>query len=166
MPPTKFCQSTRVDRVSPKLEVSATTSHATTGQEKSKAWYQQNWLIIGFLVLSPVIGIPLAWVGKWPKFNKIGTSVASGLWFLLVLMSVSLSEPQTTTAQESEQSPTPELVGSPENTAPVPATDRTFADAVNAATAASEAAQVASTPDDWRNVSNLWNQAIKLRGYL
>lgn len=93
----------KVDSVPPKPEVSTATSDAVTGQEQSKAWYQRNWLIIGFLVLSPVIGIPLAWVGKWPKVNKIGASVASGLWFLLLLISTSLSEPQTTTAQESEQ---------------------------------------------------------------
>ena len=161
-PPPQPKPLPKADSVPPKPEVNTATSDAVTGQEQSKAWYQRNWLIIGFLVLSPVIGIPLAWVGKWPKVNKIGASVASGLWFLLILISTSLSEPQTTTAQESAQSPTPELVVAPENTTPDPTTDRTFADAVNAAMAASEAAQAASTPDEWRNVATLWARASAL----
>lgn len=152
----------KIDSVSPKPEVSATTGDAVTGQEQSKAWYQQNWLVISLLILFPLAGIPLTWMSKWPKINKIGASAISGIWLLSSVILSSLPDPQTTTAQESDQSSSTELVGSPENTEPPPATDHTFADAVNAAMAASEAAQAASTPDEWRNVTTLWARASAL----
>jgi hypothetical protein len=159
-PPPQPKTLPKVDRVPPKPEVSATTSHAVTGQEESKAWYQRNWLVISSLILFPLAGIPLTWASKWPKDNKVGASIASGLCFLLVLISISLSEPQMTTAQKSDQSPIPELVVAPENTTPAPATDRSFSDAVNAAMAASQAAQAASNPSEWQNVADLWDRPL------
>jgi hypothetical protein len=152
----------KANSVSSKPEVSATTSDAITSQEQSKAWYQQNWLVISLLILFPLAGIPLTWATKWPKINKIGASAISGIWLLSSVLLSSFPDPQTTTAQESDQSSSTELAGAPENTAPAPATDRTFADAINTAMSAAEAAQIAKTSDEWKNVENLWYRAITL----
>lgn len=161
-PPPQPKPLPKADSVPPKPEVSATTSDAVTGQEQSKAWYQQNWLVISLLILFPLAGIPLTWMSKWPKINKIGASAISGIWLLSSVLLSSLPDPQTTTAQESDQSSSTELAGAPENTEPAPATDRTFADAINTAMSAAEAAQTAKTSDEWKNVENLWYRAITL----
>jgi len=163
-PPPQPKPLPKADSVPPKPEVSTATSDAVTGQEQSKAWYQQNWLVISLLILFPLAGIPLTWMSKWPKINKIGASAMSGIWLLSsILLSPSLN-PQTPTAQESEQSPGTELAVAAESEAPAPApaTDRSFANAVNAAMAASEAAQAASNPSEWQNVADLWSRAIEL----
>jgi len=125
-------------------------------------WYQKNWVIISLLIFFPPGGIAFAWTSQWPKAGKIGASFISGLWLLSLLVQQP-KETQPTTAQEDAQSPTTELIAeteAPENEAPTPVVDRTFADAVNQAIAASEASQAASSKDDWDNAANLWDSAI------
>jgi hypothetical protein len=129
---------------------------------KPKSWYQKNWLVISLLVLFPLAGIPLVWISKWPKKNKIGASTASGIWLLLSFLTQQPNKIQPTISQEDTQNPAIELAAESENETPAPDTDRSFADAVNAAMAASEAAQAANTLDEWQNVADLWNKAIEL----
>ncbi|MBD1874644.1 hypothetical protein H6F75_14225 [Nodosilinea sp. FACHB-131] len=135
-----------------------------TSSKKSKLWYQKNWLIISLLILFPIAGIPLAWISKWPRRNKIGASTASGLWLLLSFLTQLVPETQPRVAQEDSQAPTTELAVAAEEQAETSDSvqDRVFADAVNQAMAAAGAAQTAQNSDDWKNVSNLWTTAIEL----
>jgi chemotaxis protein histidine kinase CheA len=134
-----------------------------TISEKPKSWHQKNWLVISLLILFPIAGIPLAWMSQWPKINKIGTSTASGLWLLLSFLTQPFPGAQPRVAQEDPQAPTTELAVAEEITeTAAPAEDRTFADAVNQAMAAAEAAQTAKKSDDWKNVANFWTKAIEL----
>jgi hypothetical protein len=106
-------------------------------------------------------GIPLAWTSKWPKPNKIGASVVSGLW-LLAFVVQQPNEMQPRIAQDETPTPTTELAEESTVEASTPETDRTFADAINQAMAAAEATQTAKTSDEWKNAADLWTQAIDL----
>ncbi|MGG6242158.1 hypothetical protein ACQ4N7_26375 [Nodosilinea sp. AN01ver1] len=143
------------------LAVSKPAEKALSGGKESKSWYQKNWLVIGLLIFFPLGGIPLAWLSQWPRKNKVGASTASALWLLLYFLIQLLSGTQPRVAQEEPQTPTTELAVAEEVIeTTVPAEDRTFADAVNQAMAAAEAAQTAKTSDEWENIANLWTQAI------
>ena len=78
-------------------------------RDQSKSWYQKNWLIISLLVLFPFAGIPLAWTSKWPKVNKIGASIVSGLW-LLSIFTQQPNKTRSTIVQEETLAPTSEVV--------------------------------------------------------
>jgi hypothetical protein len=85
------------------------------GSSSPTFWYQKNWLIISLLIIFPLAGIPLAWMSKWPKANKIGASVVGGLWLLSSLLIQQFNETQTTTAQEGNQNPVAGLATEPES---------------------------------------------------
>lgn len=133
-----------------------------TSSKKSKSWYQKNWLVISLLILFPFAGIPLVWMSEWPRRNKIGASTASGLWILLSFLTQLVPETQPRVVQEDPQTPTAELAVAEEEQVevPSPTVDRTFADAVNSAMAASKASQQAYSKDEWDKVSELWDVAI------
>ena len=127
-------------------------------RDQSKSWYQKNWLIIRLLVLFPFAGIPLAWTSKWPKSNKVGVSIASGLWLLLSFLVQQPNKTQPRIAQDETSTPTTELAVAEDEEASVEAStpdpDRTFADAVNQAMAAAEATQTARNPDEWEKAAS------------
>jgi hypothetical protein len=135
-------------------------------RDQSKSWYQKNWLIISLLVLFPFAGIPLAWTSKWPKVNKIGASIVSGLWLSSSFLIQQPNKTQPRIAQDEISKPTTELAVAEDEEASVEAStpdpDRTFADAVNQAMAAAEATQTARNPDEWEKAASLWTQAIEL----
>jgi hypothetical protein len=105
------------------------------GDERATRWYQKSWLVISLLIFFPPGGIALAWVSKWPKAGKVGASIVSGLWLLLIL-APQPNAPQPEIAREDTQTPTAELTTESEievvGAAPT-ASDHTFADAVNQA---------------------------------
>jgi len=102
---------------------------------------------------------PTAW---YKKSWLIATSIISGLVLLSFFIQDKTPTP-TITVQESQQELSvdePAEVAQVEAPPPPPVVDRTFADAVNQAIAASEASQAAASKDDWDNVASLWNAAI------
>lgn len=127
------------------------------------AWYKKSWLIITLLVFFPFVGIPLVWTSQWSKNKKIGTSIVSGIWLLALFIQDPNPTP-TIRAQESQQELSVEEPAAAEvaqvEASPPPVVDRTFADAVNQAMAASEASQTATSQDDWDSVANLWDAAV------
>ena len=57
---------------------------------------ENDWVTYVLLVLFPPLGIYLLWRrGRFDKLMRIGISVASALWFaLLIYLIVSLASPQ------------------------------------------------------------------------
>jgi len=141
-------QAESLSVVDSSLPVSQPAVKVLASSEKSKSWYQKNWLVISLLILFPLAGIPLAWMSKWPKANKIGASTASGVWLLLSFLSQPLTEVQSRTPQEDNQTPTIEL-----------AEIDHFGDAVRSAEQASDLSQTAKREEEWTEIAKLWAKA-------
>jgi hypothetical protein len=137
-------------------------------------WYQQTWLIVLFLVFIPLIGIPMAWLGRWPKQVKMGASAASAFFLILTLIpglgitNLEEVDSQETTeqTQSTGTSQGDEGSESSDNTTSLSSNQsdpsQAFGEAMRAATSAAEATQSARTPQQWSDVATSWQQAIDL----
>jgi len=146
----------------------------TKDNDTPPKWYQQTWLIVLFLVFIPLIGIPMAWLGRWPKQVKIGASAASAFFLILTLIpglgTTNLEEVDSQeTTEQTQSTASPQVDGGSDgadNATNLPSTQSepslAFGEAIKAATSAAEATQSARTPQQWSDVATSWQQAIDL----
>ncbi|MBD2111741.1 MULTISPECIES: hypothetical protein [Cyanophyceae] len=142
---------------------SSSASKNLVSSERPTPLHQKSWLIIVMLMVFPPGGITLAWISNWPKAIKIGFSIASGFWLLLVVTQ-QLNEPLQTITQAPATEAAPEAsepksVSSAQEPTTAQSPDHLQDGKTNGYSAA-VAAQSATTSDQWTAVADSWQAAI------